>query len=230
LSSNTDTRAKGLDPKDFYKDEPESGRTAEKLLQVARFKLLSKAPFFGKIALNMALIEQNHLPTTAVDQKGRLYFNRKWVNAFSLEDAIFEFAHETMHLFQRSFNRRPKGANPSTWNKACDWVADTQLVTFGLTQSKISKIMVDAAAMAKVNELETIEKVYKYLVEQGEEGDCEACKLEQSKVKQSAKDEDKHDKAEGKQDDEENEGDSEGDGGSGEEEGAEGNKSPGEGS
>jgi predicted metal-dependent peptidase len=177
MSDNKSGTRGEMDAKDFYKDEPVSGQKAEDLLAAARLKMLMEFPFFGKIAQNMTLVETDQVPTTAVDPKGRLYFNRKWVNHMTIDDAVFEFAHETGHLYQRCFERFPEGANHGIWNKAADWRVDTDLVDAGLTPSKISKMAVDEKAMEKTRELGYLPAIYKWMLVEAEENtDCAACK------------------------------------------------------
>jgi len=168
---------KASDPAKYYKDEPVSGMEAEELLSMARLKMLMEQPFFGKIAYSMVIIENNSIPTTAVDPRGRLFYNRKWVNGMTLEDAIFEFGHETMHIVQRCFDRFPEGGDPGMWNKAADWRCDTDLVDAGFTQSEISKEAVTSETQEKTRKLGTIEAIYKDMLVNAENNtQCEACK------------------------------------------------------
>ena len=213
------TKGKGL-AAEYYCDEPESGVEAGKLLGLARLKLLAKFPFFGKMACSMPLIEKASTGTTAVDPKGRLYYNPRWVNAFSLDDAIFEFGHEVMHLVQRCSQRSPKGGNHALWNLAADYHCDTSLIDMGFTQSFASKLMVGPAEQALARKYKTIERLYKYLLEKDpHKGKCPGCEAEKNKVKSDSKNEDKAEKAEndkmkGEEDESSDSGDSgEGDGG-----------------
>lgn len=201
---------KGLKASDHYTDTPVSGYAPEKLLGLARVKMLHEVPFFGKLAQNMALIPSDRFPTTAVDRKGRMYYNPKWVNSFNMVDAVFEFGHETMHLVQRCAERFPKGANHSIWNLAADYFCDTMLIDAGFEQSFASKLMVGPKEQALARKYGTIEALYLHLMkEQKEKQDnCKAC---QNAKKDTQDESDKTDKAEKESDD----GEEEGDGGSG---------------
>lgn len=177
MSNEKSGKRGDFDPKEFYKDTPKSGQKAEDLLAAARLSLLMDFPFFGKIAQNMCLVETDVVPTTAVDPKGRFYFNRKWVNHMTIEDAVFEFAHETGHLYTRCFDTKPEGANHGIWNKASDWRVDTDLADAGFKQSKISLIAVNEETQEKVRELGTTPAIYQYLLQEAETNtDCPACK------------------------------------------------------
>lgn len=198
--SKDDTQAKlDFDPREFYRDTPVSGQKAVDLLASARLILLMSHPFFGKIAQGMSFIETETVPTTAVDAKGRLYFNSKWVNHMTIEDAVFEFAHETGHLYQRIFVTKPAGANHSLYNKAADWRVDTDLVDAGIKQSKISKKAVDDEAQKKTRELGNTPAIYRWMLQEAKDNtDCPACKQtlknlqEQSnKIKQQTQQENK---------------------------------------
>jgi predicted metal-dependent peptidase len=198
-----------------YKDEPVSGLRAERLLSYSKMKLLGRFPFWGRVAAHMPFIENDRIPTTAVDRSGRVYYNRKWVNHFTKEDALFELAHEVGHVVQRSFDRCPPNAIHWLWNKAADWVVDTFLKEAGLPQSSISKKMVGDEESAKVEELGFLtEKVYHHLLETAKdealETGCKACQQMLGMVDDAAQETDEEQKKENEQAN--GEGEEEGDG------------------
>ncbi len=178
ISETTSTAThKGLDPTKFYIDEPKTGIDAEDLLSAVRIKLLGTFPFFGKIALNMAFVESNQIPTTAVDARGTFYFNRKWVNHFDEKDALFEMGHEVMHLVQRLWSRKGQGINHGLWNLAADYLADTALIDAGLPQSTVSERMLTPENQALARKHDTVPAMYRYLLQKAEENtECPACK------------------------------------------------------
>jgi len=186
MSDNTsEAKTPGFNAKELYRDDPISGLPARELLEAARLSLSMKQPFFASIAYNMPFIENNKIPTTAVDAKGNLYYNVKWVNSFSLEDATFELGHEVMHIVQRLWERRNQQSQHGIWNLAADYLADTALVDAGLAQSTVSKEMVSEEVMDWVHgEYDTVEAMYKKLLEEQEEKqkDCEACKEDREKL------------------------------------------------
>lgn len=185
--NNTTQAKEDFDAKEFYKDSPITGQKPEDLLAGARIKLLMHHPFWGKIAQGMSLIETEMVPTTAVDPKGRLYYNPKWVNGMTMDDAVFEFAHETGHLVQRVFDTKPEGANHGLYNKAADWRVDTDLVDAGLTQSKISAKAVGKFEQDKARELGTTPAIYKWMLKEAESNtDCPACKDTLKKLQEAS--------------------------------------------
>jgi predicted metal-dependent peptidase len=174
--STSATDKKGFDPSSFYRDTPKSGTPAAELLSSARLTLLRKYPFYGKIAMSMVLIPSNEVATTAVDHKGRMFYNPRWVNNFTFEDAVFEFAHEATHLVQRLFGRRGH-RNMQIFNVAADFCADTQLVDSGLKQSFCSKLVIGDKEFELVHNLKLVEPVYDHLLQKAKENtDCPACK------------------------------------------------------
>jgi predicted metal-dependent peptidase len=199
-STTTPKGGKNHLAKELYCDEPKTGQCAEDVLATARLNLIMRFPFFGKVAQNMSLVESNAVPTTAVDAKGRLYFNRKWVNHFDENDALFEMGHEAMHMIQRCFGRFPKGGDPGLWNRAADYLCDTSLIDAGMKQSDISLQEVTPDKVEMVHELGTIEAVYKkLLVDRENNTQCEACKAETKKMQSLSKKEDAENQAENKE-------------------------------
>jgi len=185
--------------KAMYKDSPVDKVNAEDKLTHARLALLSNFPFFGKVSLNMPFVESKQVPTTAVDAKGRFYWNRRWVNGHTTKEMMFEIGHEVMHIVQRCFDRKPEGANHGTWNLAADWFCDTYLAKAGLEQSPISKLMVPEEIQDKAMQLGTIEEAYAYLLQQqAEHSECEGCKYMANKALQLQQKNDKEDQEENK--------------------------------
>jgi len=97
------------------------------MLQIkkARIKLLLREPFFGHLALNVAMIENQSQKTMATDGKS-IFYNKDFVEKLSDSELIFVLAHEIMHnallhTFRRG-NREPK-----KWNAACDYVINDTL-------------------------------------------------------------------------------------------------------
>lgn len=191
----------------YYSDTPKTGVHPESLLQAARLELMMKFPFFGKVAMNMAFIETDMVPTTAVDAKGNFYYNPKWVNGFTREDALFEMGHEVMHLVQRLWSRKSKGIIHSIWNKAADYHADTSLIEAKLEQSAISKEMVGPAEQQLTRDHDTVNKLYIYLLKQAEQNtDCQACKQLIKQIMQMGKKQKQQNEAEDKQGQEKSQG------------------------
>ena len=67
----------------------------DKLIR-SRIQLLMKFPFFGTLALNFKLIENNQIQTAATDGKD-FYYNKDFVGGLSDGEIAFLIAHEVMH-------------------------------------------------------------------------------------------------------------------------------------
>lgn len=102
----------------------------------ARSRLLLDNPFFGCLALQLALVEESAPtnPTMATDGE-TLFVNPEFVSSLSDTDLEFVLAHEIMHI-GLEHNARVKGRNPETWNKATDYVVNAELVASGLKAPK----------------------------------------------------------------------------------------------
>jgi len=225
---NTSKKKTGFDPRTYYRDDPKSGTPAAELLTSARLHMLQRFPFWGKLAQSLVFVETPQVPTTGVDAKCRFYYNPKWVNAFSFEDAVGELCHETGHLYQRLFARRGN-RDHGVFNIAADYCIDTHLEDAGVPRSFASKLMVGKEQMDMVHKLKMIEPVYDALLEQMQDNtNCQACKQALDKLMQQSKNEDEIDKsnqAGGGQSDEDKGGEGKGQG----EQDGEGGDSPGEG-
>jgi predicted metal-dependent peptidase len=145
-----------------------SNLTAEEKLMKARVSLIVNQPFFGFLALSMPFIKSESaggMRTTAVDDKGRFYYNEEWINSLSPDEIIFEVAHEIGHLIQHVSDRFPAGGDRATWNLAADYVDDTMLIETGLEPSSVSKKMVTPEIQQMVKGKVT-EEVYGILMQQ----------------------------------------------------------------
>lgn len=157
-----------------------SGLKAIDLIIRARIILMSKSAFFGTLAMKLKFVETKDVPTQGVSADFQLIYNPDWIDTKSVEDAVFDLAHEIMHLVQRVHDRFPKGGIFPIWNQAADWVVDTALTDAGkLKRSWRSLKMVDADAIEKVHELKITERVYRWLLKPENQPDnvknCQAC-------------------------------------------------------
>ncbi len=154
-------------------------RTADQILRKGRMNLLLEYPFWGDLAMHLRLVPTKSLPTLAVDARGNLYYNERFIKEFTTDDCMFEWAHEIGHLMFRHHARKPAGAIHSIWNIACDNIIDTHLIDSGLEQSVVSKKMCPADTQAKLKDTKdgkimTSEAWYRILVKEMKE--CPACK------------------------------------------------------
>lgn len=196
--------------------------------------MLIRFPFFGRLAMRMVPTPTPMIPTAAVDPKGRMYYNEKFINACTIDDAMFVIAHEVMHLVQRCAARFPIGGIHSIWNMASDIVVNITLDQTGSsTQTKISprpewreKFLGFEGKYRKYESKLITDHIYYELIKEAKDNtDCEACKqiargiLEQNRERSQKQ----RDKAAEKQDAGQSPSDS-GDGASGDSSGAGGSE------
>jgi predicted metal-dependent peptidase len=83
----------------------------------------------------MIEIESTTIPTMAVDQKWRLYWNREFVDSRTKDDLEFVVAHEVTHLVQGHPARGSRvirhKSQQVTWNVAADYAVNSMLAAEG---------------------------------------------------------------------------------------------------
>lgn len=99
-------------------------------LTKARIALISQHPFFGTLALRLRLVEDNSLPTMAVDGKS-MFYNPEFVNKMTPTQTMFVVAHEVGHCVFEHISRRGD-RDPMKWNIAGDFVINAMLKRAGL--------------------------------------------------------------------------------------------------
>lgn len=100
----------------------------DKLTRV-RTQLILDEPFFGQLALRLPLIEDNSIPTAAVDGRN-IFYNRDFIADKSDNETKTILAHEVMHCVFDHITRRGE-RNPRKWNKAGDYVINLVLKNTG---------------------------------------------------------------------------------------------------
>ncbi len=96
--------------------------TSVRKIAKARVALMFDAPFFGHLALNFQLVENNKMkiPTMATDGT-HLFYDDTFVKNISLDQLKFVIAHEVGHIVLWHIPRLV-GRDPELWNVACDFV------------------------------------------------------------------------------------------------------------
>ena len=90
----------------------------------AKVAIVSNHPFFASILLKRKLIEDNTISTAAVDQRGQIYYNKKFVESLSVDELVFLLCHEVGHVIGQHAARRGS-RNAKKWNIAGDaWIND----------------------------------------------------------------------------------------------------------
>lgn len=125
-------------------------------LDRAKVAILSLHPFFASILLKRKLIEDNTIPTAAVDQRGQIYYNKDFVEKLSVDQLVFLLCHEVGHVIGQHASRR--GArNAKKWNIAGDaWIND-MLKDAGIGQ------FIDGGVNMPGSKDETVDEIYNKL-------------------------------------------------------------------
>ena len=95
----------------------------------ARTNLLVSNGFFGFLAMQLRLLEDDTMPTAAVDGVS-LFYNPDFVNQLNDRQCEFLICHEVMHCCLKHFSRR-QGRQIKPWNAACDFVINLDLKDSG---------------------------------------------------------------------------------------------------
>jgi predicted metal-dependent peptidase len=95
----------------------------------ARVNLLLDHYFFGRLAMNLKLVEHLGIPTLAVDGK-HIFYNPQFVHSLSRDLTLSGFVHEIMHCVQQHFLRRGS-RDARVWNRAGDYVINLILKDAG---------------------------------------------------------------------------------------------------
>ena len=91
----------------------------------ARTELVLRYPFFGKLALQLELVESDQFETMATDGQ-RLYYNREWVLSITHKERVGVIAHEVLHVVFKHHLRR-NNRDKYFWNVAGDYVINDVL-------------------------------------------------------------------------------------------------------
>jgi predicted metal-dependent peptidase len=93
-------------------------------LDKAKAQIVLDHPFFASILLKKQLTPDNSLPTLAVDARGNIYYNEKFVEGLTVPQVVWGLCHEIGHVIGQHAIRR-KTRNPKKWNYAGDaWIND----------------------------------------------------------------------------------------------------------
>ncbi len=103
-------------------------------MQKARTALLFSHPFFGSLALKMALKADAHCANLWTDGK-TLAFNPHFIAVLSQEQLMAAQAHEILHIACNHHLRR-QGREEKLWNRACDYAINSLLNEAGFVLSE----------------------------------------------------------------------------------------------
>lgn len=128
-------------------------------LDKAKAQIVLDHPFFASILLRRPLIKDDSIPTLAVDARGRIYYNEKFVESLTVPQIVWGLCHEVGHVIGQHAVRRGT-RHPKAWNYAGDaWINDT------LTDAKVGDPIPNTVNMPGSKD-DTVENIYDKLPKQ----------------------------------------------------------------
>lgn len=119
----------------------------------AKTMIVLDHPFVASILSKRTLLAREDIPTAAVDKRGQIYYNPKWIESLSVPQAVFVLAHECFHVMMQHFNRIGE-RDPRKWNYAGDAVINDTLI-----EAKIGEFVPEGVNMPGSKD-KTTEDVY----------------------------------------------------------------------
>lgn len=93
-------------------------------LDKAKAQIVLDHPFFASILLKKKLTATTDVPTLAVDARGNIYYNEKFVDSLTVPQLVWGLCHEIGHVIGQHAVRR-KSRDHKRWNYAGDaWIND----------------------------------------------------------------------------------------------------------
>lgn len=101
-------------------------------LAAARTRLILDKPFLGALVMRLPMVagDPKWCKNVATDAR-KLYYNRGYIDALSLQQVQFALAHEAMHCALSHFARR-QHRDKHRWDVACDFAINPLLIHDGL--------------------------------------------------------------------------------------------------
>ena len=132
-------------------------------LDRAKVSIVTQHPFFASILMKRKLVEDSTISTAAVDQRGQIYYNPKFVEKLSVDQLVFLLCHEVGHVIGQHASRR--GArHAKKWNIAGDaWIND-MLKDAGIGQ------FIEGGVNMPGSKDETVDEIYNKLPDQPNDG------------------------------------------------------------
>lgn len=93
-------------------------------LDKAKAQIVLDHPFFASILLKRELKEDNSIKTLAVDARGNIYYNTKFVDSLTVPQLVWGLCHEVGHVICQHATRK-RHRDHKKWNYAGDaWIND----------------------------------------------------------------------------------------------------------
>jgi predicted metal-dependent peptidase len=101
-----------------------------RLLQAARVRAAYQRAYFAPALFNLIPVRTDLVPSMAVDQHYRLYYNDDWLAGHSVEENAAVLIHEVSHLLRQHADRKvAAGATAAAlWNTATDCEINDDLI------------------------------------------------------------------------------------------------------
>lgn len=91
----------------------------------ARAQIVMDHPFVASILLRHPIKPREDIPTLAVDGRGQIYYNPKFVDGLTVPQLVWGLSHEVLHRVGQHASRM-QGRDHGGWNWAADaWINDT---------------------------------------------------------------------------------------------------------
>lgn len=118
-----------MQPDPRHTPNPETEKTAARLVSKARTDLLLSQPFFGSLALKLKPVVDWTERTMAVDGT-HLFYNPEFTVSLPFKELVGVVAHEVMHCALKHHVRR-QNRDGDTWNEAGDYAINSILTKSG---------------------------------------------------------------------------------------------------
>lgn len=93
-------------------------------LDKAKAQIVLDHPFFASILLKRKLTPRNDIPTLAVNARGDIFYNEKFIEDLTVPQVVWGLCHEIGHVIGQHALRK-KHRNHGKWNYAGDaWIND----------------------------------------------------------------------------------------------------------
>lgn len=134
-----------------------TAKTIDKRMTKARSGLVIHQPFFGTLALQLQIEEDETIDTMGTDGT-TIAYSPKFLDELNEVETMAVIAHEVMHCAYRHHTRRGS-RDPDMWNEAADYVINLDLVKAGFVLPKCGLLDQKFAGLST-------EEVYAYLDQQ----------------------------------------------------------------
>jgi predicted metal-dependent peptidase len=129
-------------------------------IEKAKAQLTMDHPFFSAILLKHPIKERHDIPTLAVDGRGQIYYNPKFIDTLSVPQVVWGLAHEVLHRIGQHALRKGHRIHKK-WNYAGDaWNNDV------LDEAKIGTRIEGCVNMPGSKD-DTVENIYDKLPKDG---------------------------------------------------------------